>query len=167
MAFTFDATPGGSAANSYVSISDANDYFAAHLETAFWEVPTGQKQSALVMATRRLNSEVYGGQQATKTQSLAWPRSYISTYDSTTIPAELTQATCEMALHYLKQVAGEFSVDDRDLETLTTYKVGPLDFGIRSGYKADALPQRVRNLLAAIGVNGWIENTTSHINMVR
>jgi len=175
MAFTFDATAGGSSANSFVSVSYADDYFAGNLESATWGIPSAQKQAALVQATRRLNSETYGGRRNTSTQSLAFPRQFIIAYDvpdqayidSTTIPELLAQATCELALHYLKQVNGEFSVDDRDLETLTSYKLGPMDFGIRGGYKADSLPQKVKNLLSSIGVNGWTEYKSAHINMVR
>lgn len=176
MAFTFDANPGGSTSNSFVAVSYADDYFTAHLESSFWVgITTSQKQAALVMATRRINSETFGGIRNTNTQSLSWPRQYIVAYDvpnksyinSTTIPEQLNQATCEMALHYIKQVAGEFSLDDRDLETLTSYKLGPMDFGIKSGYKADSMPQKVQNLLSSIGVNGWVEESATFVNLVR
>lgn len=175
MAFTFDATVGGNTANSFVSVSYADDYFTAHLENSFWNIPSAQKQAALVMATHRLTNETFGGERSTKTQALCFPRNYIAAIDvpstayisNTTIPEQLNQATCEMALHYLKQVNGEFSVDDRDLETLTSYKLGPMDFGIRNGFKADSLPQKVKNLLSAIGVNGWSENKASNILLSR
>lgn len=175
MAFTFDATAGGITANSYVSVTEADDYFAAHLEGSFWPTAAAQKQAALVMATNRINSERFGGEKSTSTQSLAWPRMYVPTYDdpsnpyvsSTIIPSQLKMATYEMALHYLKQVAGEFSVDDNDLETLSGYKLGPMDFKIKDGIKADRLPSKVQNLLIAIGVNAWSDGKQNGLTLVR
>jgi hypothetical protein len=176
MAFVFDAAPGSSTANSYVSVAEADDYFAAHLESSFWAISAAKKQAALVQATNRIDREKFGGQlTARNTQKLQFPRSYVLSRDSmmvnpdfsdasnayyyrnpNTIPHEVEQATCEMALYYLKQISGEYSVDDNDLETLTNYKVGPLDLAIKDGIKADRLPTRVAELLKALGSNGWL-----------
>lgn len=175
MAFVFNSTAGDAAANSFVSVDYADMYFSVHLDGAFWTVTTNQKQAALVMATDRLNVEMYGGQRASTTQALSWPRSYIESIDSpaygyissTTIPAPLEKATCEMALHYLKVAAGEFSMDDRDLETLSSYKVGPMDFGVKAGFKADSLPQKVQNLLSSIGTAAWKASGEKPLTFVR
>jgi hypothetical protein len=176
MAFVFDPTAGSSTANSYISVADADDYFAAHLESSFWAISTTKKQAALVQATNRIDREKFGGQLTQRNvQKLQFPRSYVLSRDAamvnpdfsdatngfyfrspTTIPAEVEQATCEMALYYLKQIGGEFTVDDNDLETLTNYKVGPLDLAIKDGIKADRLPTRVAQLLKALGSNGWL-----------
>lgn len=175
MAFTFDATVGGASANSYVSVSEADDFFAAHLEGSLWPTALQQKQAALVMATNRIDRESFGGQRTFQNvQRLNWPRTWIvdrdvrhdpsliDAYsgfyyrDPNTIPNELKQATFEMALYYIKQVAGENTVDDNDLETLSTYKIGPLSVGIQTGIKADRLPTKVKELLKSIGPNCWI-----------
>lgn len=194
MAFTFDATVGGASANSYVSVSDADDYFAAHLDGSFWAIPTARKQAALVQATNRLDMEGYEGLPTTDLpgQRLQWPRKYILDRDTdfdgypyvtetatitytlggsylpdNVIPKELKDATCEMALHYLKQSAGEFSVDDNDLETLSKYKLGPMDFTIRDGIKADRLPTKVKNLLTAIGYMAWDSPSNKGLTIYR
>ena len=174
MAFTFDATVGGETANSYVTVADADDYFTGRLDNALWSTTAPRKQAALAMATVRLNLEQYGGQTTTSVQALQWPRNYIVDYEghnvyipNDVIPPELTYATCELALHYMKQEAGEFSVDEFDLETLTSYKVGPLDFGIKNGYKADRLPTKVQNMLIAIGANAYVTPSTQNLYMVR
>ena len=176
MAFTFDADTGSSTANSYISVADADDYFAAHLESSFWAIPAAKKQAALVQATNRIDREKFGGQLTHRNiQRLQFPRSYVLSRDSMMvnpdfndayntyyfrnpdiIPEEVKQATCEMALYYLKQISGEFTVDDNDLETLNNYKVGPLDLAIKDGIKADRLPTRVAQLLKALGSNGWL-----------
>jgi hypothetical protein len=72
-----------------------------------------------------------------------------------TMPKELQDAVCEQALHYIKLQAGEYTVDENDLETLTSLKIGPIDMAIKSNVKADRLPTRVKQLLVAIGPNGW------------
>ena len=183
MAFTFDSTVGGATANSYVAVTAADDYFTAHLEGSFWTaLSTAQKQAALVQATNRLDMEVYAGlpTDVTTPQRLQFPRKYMMSRDiyfndaatatrtvtitytmgnsylpDDAIPKELADATCEQALYYIKQVAGEFSVDDNDLETLTGYKLGPMDFKIKDGIKGDRLPTKVKNLLSAIGTDVW------------
>lgn len=180
MAFTFDSTVGGGSANSYISVAEADDYFTGHLDSSVWSIPTAKKQAALVQATNRIDRERFGGQLTHRnTQRLQFPRSYLITRDSqfvnpefsdaynsfyfhspTIIPKEVKQATCEMALYLLKRAAGEFSVDDNDLETLSNYKVGPLDLAIKDGVKADRLPTAVQQLLKAIGPNGWISGQT-------
>lgn len=180
MAFTFDSTVGGANANSYVSVSDADDYFTAHLEGSFWTALTaGQKQAALVQATNRIDMEQFGGQRTNQnTQRLAFPRAYIVSRDfntnntnvvdfngvyfrdMNTIPKEIVDATCEQALYYVKQSAGEFSVDDNDLETLSKFKLGPMDFTIKDGIKADRLPSKVKQLLKATGPNAWSSGDT-------
>lgn len=171
MAFTFDATVSGPASNSYVTVAEANDYFAAHLEASYWPTKDTDKQAALVMATNRIDMESFGGSVTDGEQSLQWPRQFImrrgttddtqytasGTYyrDSATIPQEVKKATFEQALHYLKMSAGEFTVDENDLETLTKYKIGPLDVSIAPNMKADRLPSKVKNLLQATGPNAW------------
>lgn len=174
MAFTFDSTPKSATANSYVSVSEADDYFAAHLDSEFWPTASKDKQAALVMATNRIDSEVFQGRRTDLDQALQWPRSWVVardfnpesqavlglTYgsafvDADTIPRELKIATFEMALHYLKMKAGEFTVDENDLETLDKYKIGPLDVQIKGNVKADRLPSKVKRLLQAIGPQAW------------
>lgn len=159
MAFVFDSTAKSATANSYVSVSDADDYFAAHLDGSFWPSNNKDKQAALVMATNRLDSEVYGGRSTDLSQALQWPRSWIVARnfnrDDDTIPRELMKATFEMALHYLKMKAGEFTVDENDLETLSNYKIGPIDVAIKDHIKADRIPSKVKQLLKSIGPNAW------------
>lgn len=169
MAFTFTSTPSGTSSNSYLSVSQADDYFAGHLEgETWWGIQTTpQKQQALVMATVRLEAEMWGGSKTLATQRLQWPREWISTRDgdpapdgsyyrdANTIPDELMYATCELALHYLKKVAGEFLLSDDELQTASSYSVGPLTVDIK-GNKGDWLPDKVKQLLQAIGPNAWV-----------
>ena len=111
------------------------------------------------MATNRIDAETFQGRRTDLTQSLQWPRSWVVArdfnVDSDIIPRELKIATFEMALHYLKMKAGEFTVDENDLETLDKYKIGPLDVQIKANIKADRIPTKVKQLLKAIGPHAW------------
>lgn len=174
MAFTFDSTISGVSANSYITVTQADDFFTAHLDASWWELPSSRKQAALVQATNRIDQERFGGRRTVEAQRLQWPRTYIVDRDkdasedrvefiggayyrpSDEIPKELIEAACEMALFYLKENAGEFTVDSNDLETLSKYKIGPLDVSIKDNIKADRLPTKVKALLKAIGPNAWM-----------
>lgn len=168
----FDSTLSGTAANSYIDVATADAFFTLHLDGSYWTaLPTATKQAALVQATNRLDMEVFGGRPAVDGQRLQWPRSFIvdrnQDYDdrvsvggnyyisSTVQPKELQDAVCEMALHLLKIKEGDFTVDENDLETLQSYKVGPIDVTIKPNLRADRLPSKVKSLLKAIGLNAW------------
>jgi len=80
VAITIDATAGGSSSNSYITLADANTYWADL--GAIWASKTDdEKKVALVLATRaidrlefmglKMNTSVVG---ATDYQKLKWPR---------------------------------------------------------------------------------------------
>lgn len=172
----FDSTISGVDANSYISVAVADAYFAFHLDGAtYWNsLPTVTKQAALVQATNRIDSEQFSGRPTKDDQRLQFPRSFLvnrNQYPSQTriqeigglyylpndrMPKELMDATCEMALAYLKIQAGENTVDENDLETLKSMKIGPIDVTIKDNLKADRLPSKVKALLSAIGTGVWL-----------
>ena len=91
MAVTIDATAGGANANSYITLSDAQDIIDGCVEdadvTAWGSATDDQKNRALYTATQRLDRERFIGARATDTQALQWPRTgvrkpdtYVNTY---------------------------------------------------------------------------------------
>ena len=92
MAVTIDATAGDASANSYLTLSDAQDIVDGMVEDA--DVTHGRlcnyrskKNRALYTATQRLDRERFIGARATDTQALQWPRTgvrkpdtYVNTY---------------------------------------------------------------------------------------
>ena len=91
MAVTIDATVGGASANSYITLSDAQDIIDGFVEdadvTAWGSATDDQKNRALYTATQRLDRERFIGARATDTQALQWPRTgvrkpdtYVNTY---------------------------------------------------------------------------------------
>src|SRR5687768_15812728 len=110
-------TPGGASDNSYVTLADANTYFADRLNSTAngdWTNDSSGvarsdavKSAALVTATRRIDEEQFLGVKTTTTQSLKWPR--VGVYDedgialsSSTIPTRVKEATYIAALELLK-----------------------------------------------------------------
>jgi hypothetical protein len=77
VAVTIDPTVAGASANSYVTLAEANSYFASRLGSSAWtDAPDDDtRKAALVTAANRIEAELYRGARATDAQRLAWPRS--------------------------------------------------------------------------------------------
>ena len=78
MAITIHHTVGATNANSYLSLSDAQDLIDGLVEdddvTAWASATTDQKNRALYTAAVRVDSERFLGAKATDTQGMQWPR---------------------------------------------------------------------------------------------
>ena len=144
----FDSTVGGASANSYVSRTEANAYFADRLNDEVWEAASNTtKDDALIMATLRLDEEDYVGTRASETQNLKWPRYgvYIDgVYQaSDDIPRQVKEATYEMALALMKDIT---YFEDTGLEGFENIKLGELDVTPRVR-SSGILPASVERLL--------------------
>jgi hypothetical protein len=103
---------GLSNANSYASAADGDAYHDGHLYATTWTgATTGNKEKALVMATRLIDTHyLFFGVKLLKTQALMWPR-YAAPdkdqaggrafIDDNEIPENLLKATCELARELL------------------------------------------------------------------
>ena len=89
---------------AYVSDTDADDYFIHTFNhTAWFALTTGQKTIALQEATRWLETLCWQGEKCNAAQPLQWPRKLAAAgccgaADCTTIPPQMVEATCELAL---------------------------------------------------------------------
>ena len=107
----FDATLGGSAANSYVDLAYADDYFTLSPYAAQWAAFSDDaKQIALVQACAALETVDYAGTRcdpstddANVPQALAWPRSGAScdgvSSSCAAIPKAVKDAQCLLSLN--------------------------------------------------------------------
>jgi len=170
MAFTFNSTAKGTAANSYVSLEDADDFFDGDPRQSIWDALTDvEKQQYLVWATNRLEYEKYGGQITSTAQRLQWPRNFVTQrdyvilgedrdygfYDADTVPKEMQHATFEMAMWYVDEINETPTVSRSDMARMTDLTIGPLAVKMRKISEA-ALPDIVKRALNAIGPNGWL-----------
>lgn len=96
--------------NSYVSVDEADTYFADRIDVAAWDnASDDQKVQSLVTATAILNEMDWIGVAISETQTLAFPREGVY-YDpflgkeielSNSIPSRIIKATHEIAYHLL------------------------------------------------------------------
>ena len=91
MAITIVATAGSATANSYITLSDAEDLIDGLIKdddvVAWASASTDDKNRALYTATQRIDRERFLGARVTDTQAMQWPRTgvrkpdtYINTY---------------------------------------------------------------------------------------
>lgn len=153
----FDSTASGENANSYASVADGDTYFALRLDAADWTgATTATKESALVMATNRLEAEAYNGVATFLDQRLQWPRFGVVDrddvlLDSDVVPRLVKEATFEMALAFIKEPT---KLDDSGLEGFRSLALGSISVQPRGGHRADALPSNVKRLLVPVLLAG-------------
>ena len=177
MAVTIVATVGSATANSYITLSDANDLVDAMVsstDVAKWTTGTDDTRNrALATATQRLDRERFLGARATDTQALQWPRTgvrkpdtYLNTYavgfpfrittdyyTDTEVPDQIKRAQVELAV-YLKN-----NVDGLGLSGLEDYKnvqIGSLNVTPdKSGaVGADHVPPMFERYLTGLRISG-------------
>lgn len=143
---TLVTTVSGASANSYVTLAQADAYFDERLNADDWtDQGDNDQKKALVMAARRLDQVNWKGYKATSGQALAWPRSDLEDKDgytvaSDTIPQQIQDAQCELALAIL---ASDDFLADTGLEGFESVKVGPISVDPRITRTGAELPANV------------------------
>ena len=170
MAFTFDSTSAASTSNSYLSVAEADDYFAGRFNSEKWTTFTSaQKQQLLVTASKQLDSAKFGGRRSKQIQALQWPRFGLSDFDGyaildTVIPTKLKEAACEMA--YWIWTEDDRILSDTEIQQVDSYKVGPIDVAVNK--ERIIFPFKVEELINSIGPGVLVDSSTSKtINSVR
>lgn len=172
---SFVSTVSGTTSNSYISVAQADAYFAYRYDNSLWPTSTKDKERLLVTATRRIDQEVFTALKSITTQSLQWPRSPVFDRDgnsisNTTIPQNIINAVCEYAYFLLQ--SGSRTISDlslHDLENLESYSasldgVGSESYTLKKGgVKANKLPQTVIDELVALGSGVWIKTNKATI----
>ncbi|MBK8006761.1 MAG: hypothetical protein IPK12_23515 [Gemmatimonadetes bacterium] len=162
MAITIIETPGSASANSFVSVAEATAYLEARLNSSAWtSASTEDQKAALVEATRELAFRAWIGRKASTTQALPWPREWAldpdapvgGTYlDSTTIPQRLQDATCELALEFLRAGTTDLAgaIKDEGIQTKTVDVLTTTYFAPHQRPKGLARYPRVLGLIAPL-----------------
>ena len=163
MAFTFDSTPASSTSNSYLSVTEADDYFAGRFGADKWSTFTNtQKQQLLVTSTKQLDTASFNGRKSKVIQSLQWPRQALvdldgNALDDTVIPSKLKEATCEMA--YWIWTEEDRILSDVEIQQVDTYKVGPLDIQVNKN--RIIFPIKAEELIKSIGMSVLVDLNSS------
>lgn len=153
---SLDATVGGASANAYVTQAAADTFFTNRLDAADWtDATSAQKDAAIIMATLRLDTELYVGAPVFSDQRLKWPRYGAFDADDRllaqdAIPLMVEQATCEYALALVKEPS---LLSDSGLEGFAHVQVGSLSITPRA-IAAGQLPAIVKRLIAPVRLGG-------------
>lgn len=130
MALVVEDGSGLSTADAYVSLADADTYFAAHGSPSVWTAANdAQQESAIRYATLWIDARYqWPGNVRLTTQALSWPRSGVVDgegryVDGESLPARLVQATCEAALEHLSTALNEILARGGGIASET---VGPI-----------------------------------------
>jgi len=150
-----DATVGGESANSNISLAAAEVYFARRLYSDNWfNATSADKETALIMATARLEQESFAGRRTSLTQALQFPRTGIYVdgvyLDANTMPTKLLAATCEYALEFL----GSDVSAQSDLVNYKKVKVGPIEIEMNQPVTSGVFPSEVARLLRDLRISG-------------
>ena len=180
MALSITATVGSASANSFVTAAEMTAYCEGRLNSTAW-VDTIANWPALVEATRDLSALAWQGWRVTDVQALAWPREYVRDVDAvydedvgalgypeyatTVIPQRVKDATCELALQYLKagttdvaMPAASEGVIRKKVDVLETEYAAP---GLRPSRGLSRFP-RVMALIAPL-----LSKTSGGLTVVR
>jgi hypothetical protein len=146
-------------ANAYANAADGDAYHDGHLYAAAWTAASaGNKDKALVMATRLIDAEYqFGGTRLKSTQALQWPREDCPDPDAdgwaggtvadNVVPKAVIEATCELARELL--------IVDRTAapagEGLKYYNDGSVQTGYDKGDKRPVISPAAQALLAKLG----------------
>ena len=136
-----DATPSGTAANTYLSDVEFTTYAAGSLSSSRVSASTSDtRERALRTATRMIDRLLFDGEATVYAQALQWPRRSVTDPDrwgyslsEVAIPRRVREASAEMALALLGE--GEASPDAAlsDSALYTRAKVDVLEVEYRDG----------------------------------
>lgn len=143
MALVTETGAGLPNSNSYISITDADAYFADR-GNAVWDAfdNSDNKTPALIKATDfmlQMYRIRWQGYRFLTTQALDWPRAYVPTpdqigygfgyalyYSTNVIPNEIKTACAELALRAATSTTGELAPDLTPDDYIKLARVGPI-----------------------------------------
>ena len=156
-------------ANAYANAADGDAYHEGHLYATAWTgASEGQKETALVMATRLIDAEYqFGGVKANDGQALQWPREECRDPDgagfltSDVVPRAVVDATCELARELL--------IADRTAapagEGLKYQNVGTTQTGYDKADQRPVISRVAQAMLAKFGA--LIKSRSGMVRLVR
>lgn len=146
---------GKSNAVSYVSVADADTYWAAESDDVWSGFSTAEKEVALVRATReidRLYAVRFVGVRSSSAQSLCWPRQQATTVDGIAIVADVPQQVIDATIELARTATLEdLRATDNPLDvTGETIKVGPIELSTDyASWRVD-VRSRISTILAPV-----------------
>ena len=179
MAITIVATAGAANANSYISLTEANELIeglVADDDVIAWEAGSTSddyRNRALYTAAQRIDRERFLGARATDTQSLQWPRTgvrkpdtYINTYavgfpfrittdyfTDTEIPDQIKKAQVVLAVYLQNNPTG---IGLSGLEDFKQVNIGSMNVtpNFYGSVGADRVPPMFERYFTGLRISG-------------
>jgi hypothetical protein len=156
MALIVEDGTGKADAESYISVADADTYFAARANATWAALLTAAKEAALRAATDYMLGAYAGrwaGVRVSSTQALDWPRSLVvmrdapalTYYADDAVPAAVARACADLAV---RASAGSLLADQGAQVTQET--VGPISVSYAAGARQATRYAAVDNALAPL-----------------
>lgn len=141
-----DTTVGGADADSYATLTEANDYHASRLNVDAWESASeGDREAALKAACTLLDASfVWTGAAVDAVQALCWPRSGMYSRNGfpiseTEIPRDLKKAQSELARVLI--AADRTADSESDVAGLASLSVGSVSLSFKDRISGSAAEQ--------------------------
>ena len=174
------ATSGSATANSFVTEVECDTYLDDRLNASSWNdlaAAADDKLRALIEATRWLTGMAWDGQRTDDVQNLSWPRDYaenpdlpesedglstLTYFGNTVVPQRVKDATCELALQFLKSGTTDLMAMDttsnikkKKVSVLETEYVDPANriYGLRKFPRIIQLIQPLLDPALSGGIN--------------
>jgi hypothetical protein len=154
MAFQVEDGTGLTDATSYVSVNDADAYFAVDPNVTDWDVLDNEdKEQLLNWATRTLDQKViWAGTPSTMVQALRWPRTGVRDRDdrliaSDEIPRQLVELVCE----FLKFIRATDPTTSGDVDQISRLKVDVIEIEFQEDTAQSVYPSIIGALLRGLG----------------
>lgn len=157
MALITETGSGSATAESFISVTDADTYFADRGNTVWSALQVSAKEAALRKATDYMSARYglrWAGVRASTTQALDWPRLWAERrgvingafplyFDSTSVPVAVQRACAELAV---RASAADLSPDLT--AQVKSETVGPISVVYADGARQDTAYKAIDAMLA-------------------
>lgn len=136
-------------AEAYISVADADTYFADRGYTLWAGLSEAEKEQALRRACDYMEgvfASRWYGDRASTTQALSWPRTGTD-YDSDVVPVQVKRANAELAF---RAAQGELLADQG--AQVKSEQVGPISVEYAEGARQSTRYAAVEAMLASAGL---------------
>lgn len=155
MAIVVEDGTGLALADAYVSIAEADEYFADVLVyTTTWSAYSdADKELRIRRATKVLDSRTdWEGYKNVDTSGLRWPRKHVRDRDgilvsNLVVPEAVKDATCEL----IRIMDGEDITTGQDIESLRRLMVDVVEIEYQEGRSQARVPQYLNYVLRGLG----------------
>jgi hypothetical protein len=150
MAIVIEDGTGLADAEAYISVADADTYFAARGNAAWAALTEPQKEQALRLGTDYMG-QAYGqrwcGTRTTTTQALDWPRTGACGIAADVVPVAVKRANAELAV----RASAGVLLSDQGAQVKQEV-VGPISVTYADGARQDTRYAAVDSALASAGL---------------